>query len=101
MFGGSLVDRGHAVGPTRFSARLFVLRKEVGSPGSFAYVALAHDWADNGNGPTMSLLVLSRCVVCFSPCALLSMRLAKAANTGMRNSLGLFAGAQVHGGTMP
>ena len=52
-------------------------------------------------GPTMSLLALSRCAVCFSPCALLSMRLAKAANTGMRNSRGLFAGAQVHGGTMP
>ena len=90
MFGGSLVDRGHAVGPTRFSARLFVLRKEVGSPGSFAYVALAHDWADNVSACSLAMRGV-----------FLSMRLAKAANTGMRNSLGLFAGAQVHGGTMP
>ena len=59
MFGGSLVDRGHAVGPPRFSARLFVLRKEVGSRGSLAYDALARDGADHGASAQSSLLLLS------------------------------------------
>ena len=70
MFGGSLVDRGHAVGPTRFSARLFVLRKEVGSPGSFAYVALAHDWADNVSACSLAMrrVFLSMRPALHAPC---------------------------------